>query len=381
MFIVDFPALLPSASLRLRPRAHTYVPPSAPAILRASTRPRENENQSPLVQRTVRVQQLTDLSLTSTPPRNSARANQLRLRGSVTDPAGGRLGNNRQGPDLFHISEDEQEDDDDRSIDTNPEESYFYDDAYMPTTGHNHVPQFYHSNQPALAPTHYPQAFMPAYSGFPSYAQPFQQGIRTSTPPPPGYASHSSQENRQENALQLDKRTSPNVSKPTACSVCGISFSTSEGGKLTLAILSPCNHPLCSSCLTSALNIVGEKDMECAVCRESVDDFKLTTIVVSKEKKQRVLQPHNPVTPSRARAPLGAVDLNSRLPSGPLFAPKRWDELSEDSLSDSPMALRKLKEDVGQSPVDNVLSVSKEGGMDSPDDEFVVLRIDNVPWV
>jgi len=43
----------------------------------------------------------------------------------------------------------------------------------------------------------------------------------------------------------------------------------------TLAVLIPCSHPLCSGCLTSALNIVGEKDMECAVCRGKVADFKL----------------------------------------------------------------------------------------------------------
>ncbi|KAH7882435.1 hypothetical protein F5I97DRAFT_1931615 [Phlebopus sp. FC_14] len=53
-----------------------------------------------------------------------------------------------------------------------------------------------------------------------------------------------------------------------SCSVCGRS-----GGPL--AVLEPCQHPLCSACLTSALNIVGEKDMECAVCKLSVNNFEL----------------------------------------------------------------------------------------------------------
>jgi hypothetical protein len=53
-----------------------------------------------------------------------------------------------------------------------------------------------------------------------------------------------------------------------SCSVCGRSFGA-------LAILEPCGHPLCSTCLTSALNIVGEKDMECAVCKLAVEDFYL----------------------------------------------------------------------------------------------------------
>ncbi|RDB30252.1 hypothetical protein Hypma_007304 [Hypsizygus marmoreus] len=55
----------------------------------------------------------------------------------------------------------------------------------------------------------------------------------------------------------------------TGCSVCLAPHPR------TLAVLVPCGHPLCSACLTSALNIVGEKDMECAVCRGKVADFKL----------------------------------------------------------------------------------------------------------
>ncbi|KAH9941316.1 uncharacterized protein BXZ73DRAFT_88457 [Epithele typhae] len=57
----------------------------------------------------------------------------------------------------------------------------------------------------------------------------------------------------------------PSASK---CSVCGLI-------KGSIAVLKPCAHPLCSTCLTSALNIVGEKDMECAMCHAKVDDFTL----------------------------------------------------------------------------------------------------------
>jgi hypothetical protein len=52
------------------------------------------------------------------------------------------------------------------------------------------------------------------------------------------------------------------------CSVCG------NPGP-SLAELEPCAHLLCSACLTSALNIVGEKDMECAVCKTGVANFHL----------------------------------------------------------------------------------------------------------
>lgn len=58
---------------------------------------------------------------------------------------------------------------------------------------------------------------------------------------------------------------------PSDCSVC-LAVRPS-----TLAVLQPCGHPLCSACLTSALNIVGEKDMECAVCNQGVLDFRLVT--------------------------------------------------------------------------------------------------------
>jgi hypothetical protein len=60
----------------------------------------------------------------------------------------------------------------------------------------------------------------------------------------------------------------PNTNTNT-CSVCGTS------NPFPKAILIPCSHPLCSACLTSALNIVGEKDMECFVCKGGVKDFKL----------------------------------------------------------------------------------------------------------
>lgn len=56
---------------------------------------------------------------------------------------------------------------------------------------------------------------------------------------------------------------------PTACSVCATTSTA------TLAVLQPCAHALCSACLTSALNIVGEKDMECVACSSVVADFKL----------------------------------------------------------------------------------------------------------
>ncbi|KAG5644366.1 hypothetical protein DXG03_008663, partial [Asterophora parasitica] len=68
------------------------------------------------------------------------------------------------------------------------------------------------------------------------------------------------------------KPTSTPKKASTSASGCSVCLAPSPR---TLAVLAPCGHPLCSGCLTSALNIVGEKDMECAVCRGQVADFKL----------------------------------------------------------------------------------------------------------
>ncbi|KAI0037140.1 hypothetical protein K488DRAFT_81365 [Vararia minispora EC-137] len=61
------------------------------------------------------------------------------------------------------------------------------------------------------------------------------------------------------------------------CPVCG--------NKATrLVALAPCAHVLCSACFTSSLNIVGEKNMECAVCRQAVKDFEMRTAPASETK-------------------------------------------------------------------------------------------------
>ena len=61
---------------------------------------------------------------------------------------------------------------------------------------------------------------------------------------------------------------SPTRSDLSLCSVCDLSASS-------LAVLEPCTHVLCPACLTSALNIVGEKDMTCSVCDTGVANFHL----------------------------------------------------------------------------------------------------------
>ncbi|KAJ7136065.1 hypothetical protein C8R44DRAFT_869749 [Mycena epipterygia] len=61
-----------------------------------------------------------------------------------------------------------------------------------------------------------------------------------------------------------------------------------------LALLSPCTHALCPSCLTSALNIVDQLSMHCVVCRATVTTFGLVRAPPSPTLEQSFLLPFSP---------------------------------------------------------------------------------------
>lgn len=174
--------------------------------------------------------------------------------------------------------------------------------------------------------------------------------------------SESVQQYFGESFFQENMQSSATATPSTACSVCG-----RDGGRI--AILKPCDHPLCSGCLTSALNIVGEKAMQCAVCRESVVDFDLQTLasdanpVISSSTPRQFASPSN-FTPLDAFAsPLQRRTVRPLLPSFDriLFAPHM----------DQPSA--QFQRDL---PPPSFASAPKQQRADN-----VVLRIDNVPWV
>lgn len=125
-----------------------------------------------------------------------------------------------------------------------------------------------------------------------------------------------------------------------SCSVCG-----SLGP--SLAELEPCSHLLCSACLTSALNIVGEKDMECAVCKTGVANFHL-----------------------RNTGSKGSGMLTPAAPRGCL-TPAALDGLNKDDLANDFHFF-----DLQASSTPNKHERHHVGDGESP-----VLRIDNVPWV
>ncbi|KAI0076516.1 hypothetical protein K474DRAFT_1708111 [Panus rudis PR-1116 ss-1] len=233
----------------------------------------------------------------NTPPPKAAVVNKLKLRGAVTDPAQTRrrpaFGQLQNTTELCDIDEDEY-------------------DPY---------PQVF----PTVGSQTLPLAFQDSFD---------LSNISESVP----YYDNLSAEFEEIKPL-----ASPEV--PLACSVCGLANGA-------LALLEPCHHPLCSACLTSALNIVGEKDMQCAVCNAKVDDFKLQNFkgipTVDPEVK------YNRSTPVSIDAYNQPFDF--------------YDEGFDDFI------------DRAQGASTPVAGVRSAGRKPSKGNERVVLRIDNVPW-
>lgn len=105
---------------------------------------------------------------------------------------------------------------------------------------------------------------------------------------------------------------------------------------------------MCSACLTSALNIVGEKDMECAVCKTGVANFHLRN-TTSKGSS----------VPS-AGAPRGCL------------MPEAFDGSNKENLVNDFHFF-----DLQGSSTPN----RSERNHPLREGELPVLRIDNVPWV
>ncbi|KAJ7234609.1 hypothetical protein B0H12DRAFT_1142546 [Mycena haematopus] len=73
----------------------------------------------------------------------------------------------------------------------------------------------------------------------------------------------------------------------THCSSCAVASKQ-------LALLSPCTHALCPSCLTSALNIVDQLSMHCVVCRATVSTFGLIRAPPSPALHESFMLPFSP---------------------------------------------------------------------------------------
>ncbi|KAF9003258.1 hypothetical protein BDQ17DRAFT_1355829 [Cyathus striatus] len=206
---------------------------------------------------------------------------------------------------------------------------------------------------------------------------------------------------------------SSSAPSPDDCSVC-LAPSPS-----TLAVLKPCEHPLCSGCLTSALNIVGEKDMECAVCKTPVADFKLVvgkkngtaSPVPEKNEEGGEKNDNNMKIEDEKDRKKVALDGAFSLAAGSPISCNGTFEIGNESVGEleSPFefgldfqvgemraSTPKLEQQAAASPfgkkgsqVKSLIQgkgkpAQKAGGItkrgDKKNDDNVVLRIDNVPW-
>ncbi|KIL60917.1 hypothetical protein M378DRAFT_13835 [Amanita muscaria Koide BX008] len=239
----------------------------------------------------------------------------------------------------------------------------------------------YYAFVPPLAPTTFytdPQ-FVP-YPAVP-FSVPHSSPIQPTQQQPQRVPTVKTPPRLESPAMPASVKSFPNTFNPTDCSVCLVKRPR------TLAILQPCGHPLCSACLTSALNIVGEKDMECAVCKRGVDDFRLTTSdSKSNDQDKGSDMNHLSKAPSssvgRGETPDSVV--RSVLGLQTLF--EFGLEQSHSPEHDGPFLRAstpkeeqpKVVKSVELSPL--TLSHPRSSGKPSAEAEYVVLRIDNVPW-
>lgn len=156
--------------------------------------------------------------------------------------------------------------------------------------------------------------------------------------------------------FNVSSATSPH----TTCSVCGYT-----GDRM--AALVPCKHLLCSACMTSALNIVGEKDIHCAVCKTFVNDFELQTASDDDTSASTISQRRFPAVSDMASSPLQQRSVRGE----PALLPSTFDPNPLPSLM-STMALYNP-----QMRHSSTFAIAPQAQRA----ENVVLRIDNVPWV
>jgi len=228
----------------------------------------------------------------------------------------------------------------------------------------------------------YGQAIPQSYPAFVPVPQP---AVLSYPPPAPLQSKITADRSYSSSSAKLDAYPLAEVA-PTDCSVCLASNPSS------LAVLQPCKHPLCSACLTSALNIVGEKDMECAVCKQSVADFKL---VMGSSKGEKSISGSSPASPSGTHTK--RVDDIPQAFESQSFSSSRsaFDHDGADSSIDGLESAFEFGLDFGElrastpkmeQQIEYSNSFSQANVPDSRRDrrtgeDHVVLRIDNVPWV
>ena len=142
--------------------------------------------------------------------------------------------------------------------------------------------------------------------------------------------------------MSIKATESIQTKRDKSCSVCSASSPP-------LSVLIPCEHLICSSCLTGALNIVGEKDMRCGTCEKPVENFKL-------------------LSPLKLGAPLEDKVEGEENTMPEDLLPSAFEDLS-------------LKSNNRSRETNHTSPKSHETLLNATYGDVAVLRIDNVPWV
>ncbi|KAE9401988.1 hypothetical protein BT96DRAFT_991502 [Gymnopus androsaceus JB14] len=363
----------------------------------------------------------------ATPPPNRQLAERLRLKGSFTDPAQPRRREAFDAVppqndvsfdrDLFDIHEDENDEEYELSYDSYhhdlhdyhyqpdhrgnvrethsdiEEEQYEVEYPTFPSQSQYHQYQ-YQQQQQLLPPTY--TTHQPTYSHPPGLAHPaaarglaypamgqllglpmYHQAQVMSQYPMHLAPAHFPMEGSLPAPSKVPSKVSTPIPTPLettipkSCSICA-----RKPPNLTrLAILAPCGHALCPSCLTSALNIVGEKDMECAGCRGKVADFKLVSITADEGASAKSTT--STANATSVKPQVGVFDNMLSTPDGDhsfdFGSMNEPDFFSDGGIrASTPPPKARGARRASSSAVD----VDKKDGHDT-----VVLRIDNVPWV
>ncbi|TFK39266.1 hypothetical protein BDQ12DRAFT_629803 [Crucibulum laeve] len=217
-------------------------------------------------------------------------------------------------------------------------------------------------------------------SGYPKQTYvPIPQTVYSATPvaapiPTKTTPIHTFTSSAPTSSLPSPAKSAPSPVNKNDCSVCLAQCPP------TLAVLQPCEHPLCSACLTSALNIVGEKDMRCAVCKGAVVDFKLISNkggAGSPGKENDAGAREGSENEGAIASREDAISLsNPPSPISELESPFEFGLDFEAGL-EGRASTPKLEQSISYSH-----SVSEENGdgKRTKMTENIVLRIDNVPW-
>ncbi|KAL5514336.1 hypothetical protein ACEPAG_2424 [Sanghuangporus baumii] len=288
----------------------------------------------------------SSFTLATPSPRSSvAIVQRLRQRGSLTDPARPRrrhISGPIFGEALFDIDED--------SIATAP-----YPEAFgSPIALRNSEGSFAVKTKRCVSAPFIAGRFYEGYNDEEDTADLEDDGLSNDPQVARTRAQSVSSQPTAVSNTDIDNEA-PNENM---CSVCSAVSSP-------LSFLDPCGHLVCSSCLTSSLNIVGEKDLSCATCDKPVRNFSLLTplkIAASIPKESENADSSNMNSEEEKNE---AIRL---LPSVMEDLSIRRDVIANQEIASVESASQK------NSPVPKLYCI------DNRVRDVAVLRIDNVPW-